>query len=287
MIQDMHPSNNTNSIPWGVNTIGAPDLWDRSYHGEGTVVAIIDSGCDIHHRDLHSNIIDWFNFTDNNDPYVVQDTVSHGTHIAGIIAANNHSNGIIGVAPSTKLLILKAFDSVKINSFSAVIEAIYFAMNWKGKNGEKVNIINLSLGSTSENPELKKALARAKEENIFIVGASGNYGSRNDSPTKNVLYPSYFSEVIQVGAIDEDRKIAPFSNENDKLNFLAPGVHVLSTAPNNKHVNLSGTSMAAAHVSGVLSLVLNIYSSDEINQVIKKQAKGENVSLVHCSTFVK
>ncbi|MBM7697208.1 major intracellular serine protease [Salimicrobium jeotgali] len=276
---------NKESIPWGVEAIGAPNLWTQTGYGKGRVVAVIDSGCDVHHSALSSSIIASYNFTDFGDKHDVSDNVSHGTHVAGIIGARNFQNGLVGVAPYVKILVLKVFNSLKVESFRPVIDAINFASQWVGENGETVDIINLSLASKSENSELEKALKEAKEKNIFIVGASGNFNNAELGDLK--LFPSYFPEVIQVGAVDRDKKIAPFSTKNNKAELLAPGVDILSTIPGNNEIALSGTSMAAPHITGLLALLLNIYSDKSIDRFIKSRLINEKSLFAHYENLIK
>ena len=102
--------NKAEGIPDGVKMIKAPEFWEKGRYGEGIVIAIIDTGCDINHPDLHDRIVGVKNFTDddNGQSDIVIDYVGHGTHVAGIIAANKNGTGIVGVAPKAKLLIIKA-----------------------------------------------------------------------------------------------------------------------------------------------------------------------------------
>lgn len=248
------------------------------------MIAVIDSGCDIEHPSLRSNIIDVANFTDYSNPYDVQDNVYHGTHVSGIIASNNFAEGVVGMAPASKLLILKAFDSMKNSSFTTVIDAMNFAINWRGINNEKVNIINLSLGSKIQNPKLKKVIKKAIKQEILIVSVSGNHIS-NFSSNNNSMYPSNYPGVLQVGAVNEKSDIALFSNLNKKVNYLAPGTNILSTIPYNNYARFSGTSMAAPHVSGLIALLLKVYSFKQINQITKKIFKQESLSSIHYKSF--
>ena len=100
------------AYPYGINMIDAPNMWKASYRGQGIKVAIIDTGCDVNHVSLKDNIAGVRNFTpeDNKDPNVVIDRVGHGTHVAGIVAANGKVDSVIGAAPEAELYILKALD---------------------------------------------------------------------------------------------------------------------------------------------------------------------------------
>lgn len=183
-------------------------------------------------------------------------------------------------------MILKAFDSHHRDSYDAIVDAIYFAIHWKGSNNEKVSIINLSLGSFKKNSKLKKAIKHATLNKILIVGSTGNFKS-NKNKGNSLMYPSRYPEVIKVGALDQSFNIAPFSSSDKKINFLAPGVNILSTIPNNKYAYFSGTSMAAPHVTGILALILKVYSINEILILLEKSLLHYTLPAIHTSVFIK
>ncbi|TKI13698.1 peptidase S8 [Bacillus wiedmannii] len=254
------------TIPTGITSIKAPELWEVSKKGEGIVIAVIDSGVDVEHPDLKENIIDGYNFTDddNGDPHAYYDYKGHGTHVAGIIAASENGEGIIGVAPKAKLLILKVLNKKGLGKIDSLINAIEYAISWRGKNNEQVQVMNLSLGSLKKSDELRRVIKKANKQGIILVGASGNYGD-NDSETDEILFPNFYKEVIQIGAVDLEKKISRFSNSNPNLDFVAPGENIISTYIGQSYSSMSGTSMASPHVSGAIALVLNILSNKDIN----------------------
>ena len=131
-------------IPYGVEQCQAPEIWKTGEMGSGIVVAVLDTGIDINHPDLKQNIIGGRNFTPEgwgHDKF--DDGNGHGTHVAGTIAANG---SITGVAPESKILACKVLDKNGSGNYYSIIEGIRYATNWTGKNGEKVRIINMSLG---------------------------------------------------------------------------------------------------------------------------------------------
>ncbi|MEI4802394.1 S8 family peptidase [Bacillus sp. NPDC077411] len=255
---------NTQKIPEGIEMIKAIDVWGISEKGKGIVIAIIDTGCEINHPDLKENIISGYNFTkdDNNNPNIYKDYRGHGTHVAGIIAASDNGKGIVGVAPESKLLILKVIDKNGIGSYENLIKAIEFSINWEGPNKEKVSIINISLGGSLPDKKLYTTIKRAKKKGIFLIAASGNEGD-GDENTNEISYPGFYKEVIQVGSITKDKKPSKFSNTNINLDFVAPGENIISTHLNNNYVQLSGTSMAAPHVTGAIALIIKIIGKQE------------------------
>ncbi|MDF2873233.1 MAG: Intracellular serine protease [Anaerocolumna sp.] len=255
-VQQIHES--ASEIPEGIQMINAPHLWEAGKKGEGVVVAIIDTGCQTDHPDLAGRIIGGRNFTCdyamNPDKY--EDNNGHGTHVAGTIAAIENDAGVVGVAPLVKLLIVKVLDKNGSGSYQSIIEGINYAVSWRGENGEKVRVISMSLGGPNDVTKLHTAVQEAVAANILVVCAAGNEGD-NNSNTNELSYPAAYDESIAVGAVDFNNKIAKFSNSNDNVDLVAPGVGILSTYIGGKYATLNGTSMATPHVSGALALIIN------------------------------
>lgn len=243
-------------IPDGVKFINAPYFWPKGSKGENRVIAIIDTGCDITHPDLADRILKVRNFTtdDNSAIDKVTDYVGHGTHVAGIIAANENQSGIIGVAPKAKLLILKAL-SKNGGSYDAVVQAVNYATS------QKVDVINMSLGGPTAYGPLETAIKNAIANNISVVCAAGNEGDgRSDSI--EISYPASYVNAISVGAMTVSRSASIFTDSNYTVDLLAPGENlsgqgIYSTAPGGKYVLMRGTSMAAPHVAGAIALIKN------------------------------
>jgi major intracellular serine protease len=240
-----------NVSSYGVKMIRADKFWNKSSRGEGVTVAIIDTGCDINHSALKDSIVHTRNFTkdDDSNKLLVNDYIGHGTHVAGIV----HS-----VAPYCNLMILKALNRYGEGEYKWIINAINYAIS------QNVDIISMSLGGYLDDENLHKAVKKAVNNNILVVCAAGNDGDNNPS-TSEYSYPASYSEVISVGAVDEKAKVAYFSNNNNLIDVMAPGVGILSTFKNNSYAILDGTSMAAPHVSGALALIKN-YSSNEFKR---------------------
>ncbi|MGN8646640.1 S8 family peptidase [Gracilibacillus sp. HCP3S3_G5_1] len=247
----------TSEVPAGIEMIQAPKKWEAGYKGSDVVVAVIDTGCDPNHPDLRSRIIDGRNFTTDNykSPRDFSDQNGHGTHVAGTIAAVLNGRGVVGVAPEAKLLILKAFDAKGSGEFNSIIQAIQYAIKWRGRNGEKVRVISMSFGIKWDVPELHQAIRKAIANDILVVCAAGNEGD-GDARTTERIYPGYYKEVVQVGAVDHEGNMAKFTNTNNEIDLVAPGVDVLSTYLNGKYAKMSGTSMATPHVSGAAAILI-------------------------------
>lgn len=238
--------------PYGVDMIKAKSIWPESKKGEGIKIAVIDSGCDINHDSIKDNIIGVRNFTDEDrkNQNIVIDRVGHGTHVVGIIAAKGQNNTVVGVAPDVGIYVLKAIDRTGSGKLSWVVNAINYAVKLK------VDIISMSLGMSQSNGKLERAIKEAINKDILVVCAAGNDGDGN-SESFEYSYPAAYPDVISVGAVDKNGVPASFSNSNLAIDLLAPGVNILSTFPNNQFAILSGTSMAAPHVSGSLALLKN------------------------------
>ncbi|MGI8313676.1 S8 family peptidase [Halobacillus mangrovi] len=247
----------TSEVPKGVQMVEAEDLWVDSDRGRGSVVAVIDTGCQLDHPDLKGRIIGGRNFTSDyeSDPENYADNNGHGTHVAGTIAAIENGEGVVGVAPEASLLVLKVLKGSGSGEYKWIIDAIEYATQWSGPNGEKVRIISMSLGGPDDSEELHEAIKKAVDQDISVVCAAGNEGDGRPS-TPEYGYPGAYNEVIQVGAVNENRSLADFTNTNDEIDLVAPGVKVLSTYIEGKYAKLSGTSMATPHVSGGLALLI-------------------------------
>jgi major intracellular serine protease len=248
---------NTHQIPYGIEQIQAPDIWKEGEKGEGVVIAVLDSGADKDHPDLKDAIIDGRNFTREGTVFDFTDKNSHGTHVAGTIAARENSKGVIGVAPEAKLLICKVLTSDGYGAYNYITKAINWCTKWRGPNGERVRVISMSLGGPYHDKEQYKAILNACAAGILVVAASGNEGDGIED-TYELAYPSAYNEVITVAASDRNKKLAPFSNTHLQVDCISPGVGILSTIPGGKYAVFSGTSMATPHISGALALIIKI-----------------------------
>jgi major intracellular serine protease len=236
-------------VPKGVELIQAPKLWNET-KGKGIKVAVLDTGCETAHPDLKDRIIGGRNFTDDDrsNPDIYTDYNGHGTHVAGTIAAQENETGVIGVAPEAGLLIVKVLNKAGSGKYDWIIKGIHYAIE------EKADIISMSLGGPADVPELHEAIKTAVNNNILVVCAAGNEGDGDDS-TNEFAYPGAYNEVISVGAINLERGSSEFTNSHNEIDLVAPGEGITSTYLNGKYATLSGTSMAAPHVSGALALI--------------------------------
>lgn len=231
------------TLDWGVNRIEAPTAWASSFTGKGVKIGIVDSGIATH-EDL--SIAGGVSFTSYTTSYL--DDNGHGTHIAGIIGAKNNGYGTVGVANEASLYAVKVLGKDGSGYLSEIIAGI----DWCITN--KMDIINLSLGSSTSSYALQQVVDKAYSQGILVVAAAGNDGTTTGS-LDTVNYPAKYDSVIAVSATDSRDARASFSSTGSKIEVAAPGVNILSTYLNNQYVSISGTSMAAPYVAGNLALL--------------------------------
>jgi subtilisin family serine protease len=236
---------------WELTKFNIPDQWQYS-KGDGVVVAVIDTGCDLYHDDIKNNLIQGKNFIDENkDPI---DGNGHGTHVSGTIAASDNSLGMVGVAPKTKIMPLKALNDEGVGDNRAITNAIIWAAD------QKVDFITMSLGSPSPFREMEEAIKYASNKGVVIFCAAGNSGE--NSP---IMYPAKYFQVISIGAIDENLERTNFTCSGEELDFLAPGHNIVSAVPGNKYAMMSGTSMSNPFAVGCASLYLSYARKQQID----------------------
>jgi len=233
--------------------------------GTGVKVAILDTGIDFNHSDLKSGVIKVQDITTDRNPL---DRVGHGTHVAGIIGARGK---MTGVAPDCELYSIKVLNDQGSGTDEWLYQGILSAIDLK------VNIINMSLGSTIYNPRVESAIKKAYDQGIILIAAAGNDGYVGNG-VDTIGYPAKFDEVIAVGAIDPNGNRASFSSVGKELDICTFGTNITSTWPNNLYVKLSGTSMACPFITGVAAL---IYSSHNILRISKHEIQNTHEMLDH------
>jgi subtilisin family serine protease len=211
------------TLPFGLEIIRAPEVWSVT-RGQSINVVVIDTGIDHRHPDLAGVYAGGYNaLTKTSDPL---DDNGHGTHVSGTIAAADNDFGVVGIASNVRLWGVKVLGADGKGSTANVIAALDWVIQKKRALGGNW-ILNLSLGSAEPNTAEREAFARAVDEGLLIFAASGNE-SKPLLPAP-VDYPAGYPGVVAVGAIDDDRDLAGFSNQGPELALVAPGVGVLST----------------------------------------------------------
>ena len=241
---------------WGLTAIGAPSVWTIS-RGVGVTVAVIDSGSGPH-PDLDANLDagrTMFGFIDSAGEIDV-DVAGHGSHVAGIIAAvADNAIGGSGVAPQSRILPIRVLDSLGSGDSKDVSKAVRFAVD------SGVRVINLSLGGSTESTSLTAAIQYAVDRNVLVVAAAGN-GAADSTPK----WPGASDLTIAVTAVDRYNSVTSFDQRGDYIDIAAPGSSILSTASYDYKIQ-SGTSMAAAFVSGAAALLFAAQPSITAAQV--------------------
>jgi subtilisin family serine protease len=302
--------------------IDASETWDLFTGDTDTIIAVIDTGVDYTHEDLAGNI--WINpgesgldtygrdkatndfdddgngypddvrgwdfYTGDNEPL---DNDSHGTHVAGVIAAEmNNNTGVSGVSPGARIMPLRFMDGT--GSVSDEIEAIDYAIE-KG-----VKIINMSFGSYTFSFSEREAMSDAGDAGVLFVAAAGNKNNDNDGSSS--LYPASYnlSNIISVTATNQDDNLWYDSNYGTiSVDVGAPGVNIYSTTPGNSYSYKNGTSMATPHVAGLAALLwgfdpgltymqvrdIILESVDPLPSLTGKIATGGRINAFNALTF--
>jgi subtilisin family serine protease len=259
---------------WGPSRVNAPHAWDMSVGGSRPLIAIVDTGVDYSHPDLGGKLLPGATFV--NGTTTAADDYGHGTHVAGIAAAeSNNVTGVAGMAWANPILPVKALDSSGSGTYSAIAQAIMYAAD------SGATVINMSLGGSYDSQTLRDACQYAYNKGCTLVAAAGNQNSYV------MCYPAAYPTVIAVGATDQSDTRAYFSNYGPQLSVAAPGVDILSTMPtglvtlntsygySTMYDSLSGTSMATPHVAGLAALLLSVNPSlgpDGVRNVLQRTA---------------
>lgn len=242
-------------IPYGIQMINAPLCMGAGIQGKDVVVAVLDTGRDVNHPDLKDRIIGGRNFT-SDDPEDYLDGHYHGTHVAGTIAATlNNKLGVAGIAPEAKLLILRVLERTEAVATRELLMPSTMPWNGGATMAKEFGSFPCHLADRTISPKCMKPLKTPLKTMLWSFAQRGNEGDDNER-TDEQAYPGYYKEVVQVGAVDEQKHLAEFSNTNDEIDLVAPGVNILSTYPGEKYAKLSGTSMATPHVSGAVAVLI-------------------------------
>jgi len=237
-LQQAQPTTDAGAAQYVVSKLHLLDV-HRISNGDNVLVAVIDSQIDTGHPDLAGVIAGEYDAVGTTAaPH------SHGTAMAGAIAA--HSK-LIGVAPKVRLLAVRAFSGEGENAQSTSFSLLK-AIDWAAAN--KARVINMSFAGPAD-AMVRAMLGKANERGIVLIAAVGNAG-----PGSPPLFPAADAHVIGMTATDADDKLLPQANRGPQVALAAPGVEILAVAPNGGYQVTSGTSVAAAHASGVVALLL-------------------------------
>jgi hypothetical protein len=235
--------------------------------GRGVTIAVIDTGVDYLHPDLKGRIVQKKDLTGTN---LFQHDL-HGTALAGIIAAHcKNGLGICGLAPGAKIVAIKACQPIAEGRMAAITTSYWLAQGIDYAIVQKVQVINLSLGGPKD-PLITEFIKEAFARDIVVVAAAGDKGLINYPP-----YPAALPEVIAVAAVDI--KVKPYAEgiRGGFITLCAPGVDIMTTQPGDKYNFCTGTSMAAAYVTGAVALLLQKHPNlkpKEVCSLLENSAK--------------
>lgn len=217
-----------------LNHSGRQDYYKQGYRGKNVVVCLIDTGVANHDEFV------------GRDINITGDTKGHGSAMAGLIIGNN-----IGIAPESKVLAYKREDEY----LYSVVNGMKFARNWRGSNGEKVNIISLSVSSSSSYGEIYEEVRACTEAGILIVCSSGNSGMRD------ITFPASYDETLCVGACTNKQEVATWESSGEMVDICTYGEKVITANHlNTSDYNMSdGTSPSTAIVAGLCALYYSKY----------------------------
>jgi subtilisin family serine protease len=291
------PDDSTYPFLWGMTSkygCSADKAWDITTSSSDVVIAIIDSGVDYTHPDLKENI--WVNpeetkngKDDDGNGYIddihginsvantgdPKDDQGHGTHVAGTIGAKGGNKiGVAGVTWGVQIMPIKFLDNKGSGNLGAVLKAMAYIKAMKDR-GVNIRVMNASWGGHETATELLNAMSKLNDSGIIVVAAAGNEKSNND---KKPIYPASYDlpNIVSVGSISAFKKLSSFSNYGNSVDITAPGDFILSTWKGGSYMPLSGTSMAAPHVAGALSLLFGQQPELSVSSAIEKLYSSAN-----------
>ena len=249
---------------WFHEYIGSDWAWGAGYTGAGVQVAVIDGAVYKVHEDLNSNVLRTEIWHRDSNQGVNLDTTSfsdaHGTHVAGIVAADNNGKGVVGVAPDAKVVGYSVFDADDNCKTNWIIDAVYDAVV------DNNDIINMSLGGPAYSSLFQRACTDAYKSGVMVIVAAGNEG------TNGSCYPACYKNVVTIGALEASGAASSFSNFGSHVDLAFPGVGIYSTVNNGSYQNMDGTSMASPVAAGVAAVILSA------NENIQNKTGGAKVA---------
>ena len=250
---------------WGVNNTGqlngkagahinAIAAWGITTGTNNVLIGMLDTGIDLSHSDLTKKVIGGYDFVNNDD--FPQDDNGHGTHTAGIVAAqSNNGIGVAGVCWNCRMLAIKVLDEENRGYYSWWSSGIEYAVD------HEVQAINMSMGGNSFSLSLQDAVRYAYFANVPILAAMMNEGN-------NALnYPAAFTETIAIGMTNRNDNRDIRSSYGAHIHLVSPGVDIYSTMRGNTYASMTGTSMATPYVTGVVGLLYSLLPNLTVEHV--------------------
>jgi len=249
--------------------VRAEQAWEYT-QGEGVVVAVLDTGVDLHHDFLVGNLVPGYDFVDmdefpddersnldSNQNGVLDEGWGHGTHVAGILKS---------IAPKVAIMPVRVADSDGQAHLSDIIEGISYAID----NGAQV--INLSMSISEPSSLLTSWLEEARHANILVVTSAGNTNNGE------IMFPATENEVVTVTSVDVNNLKTDFANYSRLVDVSAPGDWIISCLPGNRYVARSGTSMSTPMVAGQAALIFSLKPAASLHYV-RQRISNKSLSI--------
>lgn len=255
--------------PWNIDQVAAPSFWTKT-RGDNAVVAAIDTGIDMNHPEFAGRIYKPFDATGKSG---IKDIQGHGTHVAGIIAG-----ATCGVSPGARIMPIKIFpDNQDDKNIGLYVQDAFLYIkehNTGCAPADKVVAVNCSWGGQGYDPLMAYFIRALTLQGVTVVVAAGNQGDGDPTTHEVFSYPAYIWECLTVGAMNQDSTGAVYSNSFDGIDIGAPGTGIYSAWPGGGYKILSGTSMAAPHVTGAIALIYDAWRKREGKWPTEEQAVG-------------
>ncbi len=217
----------------------------QHYQGNGTRVAIVDTGVDIRHPDLKDRVVQHANLIRNN-PYRAE---IHGTAVAGVMAAGINGYGISGIAPKADLIALRACWQTSEEHPEGRCTSVSVSKALDMAIESDARIVNMSFGSAAPDRLMMQLLDAGTQKSIIFVAPVGNH-----KPAKTIPFPASHPKVLAVGGIDAQGGFYPNASLAAAADVCAPAANIFTTVPGSAHNFISGTSISAAIVTGMLAV---------------------------------
>ena len=233
----------------------------KTTKGKNISICMVDTPVDIYHPSLSNALIETKDFIDL-DPNNFE-MMAHGTSVAGILVSQNK---YIGVAPHAKLFAVSAFSTTKSKPFTLQGSSANIAKAIDSCIQHNVDVINLSF-TGGKDDLIETLIKKAISKGVIVVAAGGNGGHWGST-----IYPALIPGVLAATAVDNNKKLFSMADKGRFIDYAAPGVDILTLAPNGKYTLATGTSLSSAHLSGIVALLLSERHSKPINSTLKSTA---------------
>lgn len=244
---------------WNLEAVNMPDdqLVADTASGSAVKVAVMDSGITPLSGIEIAGTVDFANLGEDNvnENPLFDDPSGHGTGIAGMIAAKGKDSVLKGIAKDAQIYSVKVLDTQNQSTISKIVSGIYWCID------HNIDVINMSFGTAKYSETLKKAVEDASAAGIIMVASAGNRGEEAET----MDYPAAYPEVLSVGAVNGEKQICGFTSKKEDADIFAPGEKVWTQGVFQGLTAVDGTSIATAHVTGAVALLLQAYPKAESN----------------------